>query len=170
MTRFTFLAPAASIDGGDDLTLVFFCKHRWPLKNGGVGGGARPPHLQTKSAQPSPRANMNDPHGDDQMLVFCASIDGGDDLMLRTEFAYCKHKRSTWRRADACSLVQASTTFKSGGVGGRRSPPHLQTKSAQPSPINLGGTKHPRPRRDKTMTDSRVLARSACTQNSFERW
>ena len=54
------------------------------FKSGGGWGGVQPsPHLQTKlSALLSRRANINDPHGDDQMLVFSASIDGGDDLML----------------------------------------------------------------------------------------
>ena len=68
MTRCSFFNE--SIDGGDDLTLVLCCKHRWPLKARGVGG-RRHPHLQTKgSAQNSPTANINDPHGDELMLVF----------------------------------------------------------------------------------------------------
>ena len=210
MTRCLFFNE--SIHGGDDLTLVLCCKHRWPLKAGGVGERSPPPFVNK-------RIRTEFAYCKHRQSTWRASIDGGDDLTIRTEFAYCKHKRSTWRRADACFLVQASMAFKSGGVGGGaqpppfankmirtafpsanindphdddqmpvfsasmdggddltldlfckhrwplksggvggRRPPHLQTKSARPSPMNLGGTKRPRPRRDKTMTNSRVPA------------
>ena len=113
-----------------------------PLKSrGGLGGRSPPPHLRTKgSAQNSPSANIDDPHGDELMLVFSANIDGGDDLALVFFF-----------------FASIDGLIKARGWGGRR-PPHLQTKSARPSPMNLGGTKRPRARRNKTMTDSRIQA------------
>ena len=81
---------------------------------------------------------MTDPYGDDQMLVFSASIDGGDDLTL--VFSW-EHR---W-------------PYKNAGVGGAQTPP-CATKSARPSLMNLGGTKRHRQRKDKRMIDSRVPA------------
>ena len=66
-------------------------------KRGGLGGGAAPPFANKMTLQ-----NMNDPQGDDLMLVF-ASIDAGDDLTL-VFFFFCKHpwplkSRGVWRGA-----------------------------------------------------------------------
>ena len=78
------------------------------LKSGGVGGAQPPP-----PPPPPPFANKG----------------------IRTEFAYCKHKRSTWRRADACFLVQASMAFQSEGVGGGAAPPICKQNDPHSLPL-----------------------------------